>query len=134
VIKNCGRTVTATYGLTAVKEGLLTGEADQHFCLCQLRTLFRLGLFDAAEEDPYGHLGWDHVGTDEHREIALEGARQSIVLLQNGNGTTVLPIHKNQKDIARQALWPMQQTRSLETTTATPALTEVGIVSFPWQN
>jgi len=52
-------------------------------------------LFDPAEEDPYGDLGWEHVRTDAHQKLALEGARQSIVLLQNGNGTDVLPIREN---------------------------------------
>ena len=32
-----------------------------------------------------------------HWQWTLEGARQSIVLLQNGNGTDVLPIRENQR-------------------------------------
>ena len=94
--QNCG-TSYSNHGVTAVKEGRLTERQINTSVFRQLRTLFRLGLFDAAEEDPYGHLGWDHVGTDGHRELALDGARQSIVLLQNGNGTAVLPIDKDQK-------------------------------------
>ena len=94
--QNCGITYS-NHGMEAVKEGRLTEKQIDTSVRRQLRTLFRMGLFDPAEEDPYGDLGWEHVRTDAHQKLALEGARQSIVLLQNGNGTDVLPIRENQR-------------------------------------
>ncbi|KAI2511769.1 hypothetical protein MHU86_2663 [Fragilaria crotonensis] len=94
--QNCGGRYKK-YGLKAVLDGRLTEMQIDTSVRRQLRTLFRLGLFDSADQDPYGHIGWEHVGTDTHKQLALDGARQSIVLLQNGNGTTVLPIDKSQR-------------------------------------
>lgn len=94
--QNCGGQYK-TYGMKAVNDGRLTEKQIDTSIRRQLRTLFRLGLFDAPDQDPYGHLGWEHVGTDAHRALALEGARQSIVLLQNGNGTAILPFNKDQR-------------------------------------
>jgi hypothetical protein len=42
------------------------------------------------EGQPYVHLNWTHVATDDHQQLALEAARQSIVLLQNPSA--VLPL------------------------------------------
>jgi xylan 1,4-beta-xylosidase len=94
--QNCGD-VYSTYGKQAVEKGFLTDQQIDTSIRRQLRTLFQLGLFNPVNEDPYAHLGWDHVRTRKHLDIALDGARQSIVLLQNGNRTTVLPITKGKK-------------------------------------
>lgn len=64
-----------------------------------LRARMRLGLFDAPEHNPYTKLSPAVVGSEEHRQLALESARQSIVLLKNQNNK--LPLNsKKVKSIA----------------------------------
>jgi hypothetical protein len=50
---------------------------------------------------PWAHLNWSDVGTPEHKQLALEAARQSIVLLQRGKaaagGGPILPLKKGGK-------------------------------------
>ena len=56
-----------------------------------LRERFLLGLFDDPSLNPYNHISPDVVGCKAHQEIALEVARQSLVLLKNkGN---ILPLN-----------------------------------------
>ncbi|KAF7048457.1 hypothetical protein CFC21_057217 [Triticum aestivum] len=44
----------------------------------------RLGMYDGdLATQPFGHLGPQHVCTPAHQELALEAARQSVVLLKN---------------------------------------------------
>ena len=50
-----------------------------------LKAMFRLGLFDRVETVPYASYGRDQLDTEASRQIALDGATQSIVLLQNNN-------------------------------------------------
>jgi beta-glucosidase len=84
---NCGSTYSAL--VEAVKQGLVTEkEIDEQLALL-LRTRFKLGLFDPAENDPYSGLSAHNINTDDHRQLALETAQKSIVLLKN-NG--VLPL------------------------------------------
>jgi beta-glucosidase len=53
---------------------------------------FRLGMFDPPEQVPYAQIPFEIVDSPEHREVALEAARQSLVLLKNkGN---LLPLDK----------------------------------------
>ncbi|MBN1440043.1 MAG: glycoside hydrolase family 3 C-terminal domain-containing protein [Anaerolineales bacterium] len=44
---------------------------------------FRLGMFDPPEQVPYAQIPYSVVDSAEHREAALEIARQSLVLLKN---------------------------------------------------
>ena len=44
---------------------------------------FRLGMFDPDEQVPYAQIPYRVVDSPEHRELALEAARQSLVLLKN---------------------------------------------------
>ena len=67
----------------AIKRGLLT-EADVDNALRRLYTLrFRLGLFDPAESVPYARIPISANDTPAHDRLALEAARQSLVLLKN---------------------------------------------------
>ena len=64
-----------------------------------LRARMRLGMFDDPEKTPYNHLSPEIVGCEKHKELALEAARQSIVLLKNQKNT--LPLNaKKIKSIA----------------------------------
>ncbi|CAI9119006.1 OLC1v1020653C2 [Oldenlandia corymbosa var. corymbosa] len=66
----------------AIRAGKLT-EADVDAALTNtLRVQMRLGMFDGATQ-PYGNLGPRDVCTPAHQQLALEAARQGMVLLQN---------------------------------------------------
>jgi beta-glucosidase len=54
---------------------------------------FRLGMFDPPERVPYAQIPFSVVDSPAHREIALEAARQSLVLLKNAGNR--LPLDKN---------------------------------------
>lgn len=56
-----------------------------------LRARVKLGLFDDPAHNPYSRIPVSVIGSAEHRDLALEAARQSIVLLKNDRGT--LPIN-----------------------------------------
>merc|ERR1712025_728994 len=47
------------------------------------RVRMRLGHFDPAESQPYMQYGVDRINTPAHQQLALEAARQGIVLLKN---------------------------------------------------
>ncbi len=59
---------------------------------------FRLGMFDPPEMVKYTEIPYSVVDSKENRDLALESARKSIVLLKNANNT--LPLKKNLKNIA----------------------------------
>ncbi|KAL0459754.1 UNVERIFIED_CONTAM: putative beta-D-xylosidase 2 [Sesamum latifolium] len=75
----------------AVQRGLLN-EADINLALYNTITVqMRLGMFDGEPSaQPYGNLGPKDVCTPAHQELALEAARQGIVLLKNEG--SVLPL------------------------------------------
>ncbi len=83
----------------AVKQGLVK-ESDVDNALRRLfRAQMKLGVYDPPERVPWAGLKYDTVvNSDEHRQLALEAARESIVLLKNENGT--LPLKKGLGSIA----------------------------------
>jgi len=95
---NCGK-IYFDFGRKALEMGLFSKEELDTSVRRLLRPLFRLGLFDSPDQDPYGHLGWEHVNTDKHKELSLEGSRQGIVLLQNGVNSNVLPLSTNSSQV-----------------------------------
>ena len=79
----------------AVQRGLITeGEIDR-----ALRRLFaarfRLGMFDPPERVPYAQISDAENDSAEHRQLALQAAREAIVLLKNDKG--VLPMRLGQR-------------------------------------
>ena len=73
--------------------GLLT-EADIDRSVKRLFTArFRLGMFDPPEQVSYAQIPYSVVDSPEHRALALEAARQSLVLLKNQGG--LLPLNKD---------------------------------------
>ncbi len=77
----------------AVGWGLLT-EADIDRSVKRLFTArFRLGMFDPPEQVSYAQIPYSVVDSPEHRALALEAARQSLVLLKNEGG--LLPLNKD---------------------------------------
>ncbi len=74
----------------AVMNGDITQERIDDAVRRILRAKFMLGLF----ENPYGDSGLAvTVGSDEHRALARQAVRKSLVLLKNNNNA--LPIDKN---------------------------------------
>jgi beta-glucosidase len=83
--------------LEAVKQGLLS-EKDLDVSLKRLFTArFRLGMFDPPEMVPYAQTPDSEIDSPPHRELALQAARESIVLLKNDG---VLPLNANIRKIA----------------------------------
>ncbi len=93
---DCGRTYAAL--TNAVSEHLLT-ESDIDAAVVQLFTArMRLGMFDPPSLVPFNAIPYSEVNSAEHRELALEAARKSIVLLKNRNET--LPLNRSIRKIA----------------------------------
>ena len=82
----------------AVRRGLLSeAEVDKHVKRL-LEGRFDLGEMDSPSLVEWSKIPYSVMDCDAHRRIALDMARQSIVLLQNkGN---VLPLAKNKEKIA----------------------------------
>lgn len=58
------------------------------------RARFKLGIFDRdLSANPYNSISSSVVGSKKHQQLALESARQSIVLLKNENN--ILPLDKS---------------------------------------
>ncbi|MCL2319718.1 MAG: glycoside hydrolase family 3 C-terminal domain-containing protein [Treponema sp.] len=92
---NCG--CTYPYLTVSHEKGLVTTEAIDTALTRLLRTRFKLGMFDPQEKSPWARLGREQINSEEHRRLALEAARKSIVLLKNeGN---LLPLDGSAKKI-----------------------------------
>jgi beta-glucosidase len=59
---------------------------------------FKLGMFDPPSMVKYTQIPYSVVDSKEHKELALEAARKSIVLLKNEN--SLLPLRKDVKTVA----------------------------------
>jgi beta-glucosidase len=82
----------------AVHQGLAT-EADLDKALRRLfRARFDLGMFDPPESYAYGRIPLAENNSPEHRALALQAARESMVLLKNKDG--VLPLRDGVRRIA----------------------------------
>lgn len=85
---NCG--CTFEHLPQAVEKGLLT-EADLDLSLKRLfRARMRLGMFDPPERVPFASIPYEVNDSEKHQALALQAARESIVLLKNENG--LLPL------------------------------------------
>jgi beta-glucosidase len=93
---NCG--VEYQNLIPAAQQGLVTN-ADLDQALRRLfLARFRLGEFDPPSMVKYAQIPYGVNDSAAHRELALETARKSIVLLKNENQT--LPLRKDLKTIA----------------------------------
>jgi len=92
----CGKTYLSLK--KAVEKNLIT-EKEIDIAVKRLFTArFRLGMFDTPDIDKYANIPYSVVDNDEHRQLALEAAHKSIVLLKNENNT--LPLKKNPGTVA----------------------------------
>jgi len=81
----------------AMKQGLVT-EAEVDVALKRmLRTRFQLGLFDPPDTVKAGQVPDSELDSAEHRQLALQLARESMVLLKNDG---LLPLAKAPARIA----------------------------------
>jgi beta-glucosidase len=86
----CGR----DYGslIKAVQQGLVSAPEIDRALAYALKSRFQLGLFDPKDLVPFSNIGIDQNDTPRHEALALQVARESIVLLKN-NG--VLPLDRS---------------------------------------
>jgi len=81
---NCG-SFLSQHTEAAVKSGLLKESDVDKAISNNFATLMRLGFFDGEPSKRlYGSLSAKDVCTSEHQALALDAARQGIVLLKNG--------------------------------------------------
>ncbi|RPJ86353.1 MAG: beta-glucosidase [Acidobacteria bacterium] len=91
------------YLLKAREAGLVSADTIDRAVTNVLRQRFKLGMFDPPEQVPYSVLTAGTVGSPKHLELARQAARESIVLLKNGDyqGKKLLPLDLGQiKSIA----------------------------------
>lgn len=93
---NCGDTYK--YLMTAVAAGLIPEENIDRSVRRLLAARFRLGMFDDPELVPYNKISPDVIDCGRFRELALEAARKSIVLMKNENN--ILPLANEIKAVA----------------------------------
>lgn len=77
---------------SAVQKGLVNEKQINGALANTIRVQMRLGMFDAAAAQPYAKLGPNNVCTPTHQDLALQAARQGIVLLKND--APVLPLSR----------------------------------------
>ncbi len=92
---DCGREY---HSLTeAVKTGLIQ-EAEIDVAVKRLfEARFRLGLFDPPERVAWARIPYEKNDSPEHRSLALQAGRKSIVLLKNTDG--LLPLSRSLKRV-----------------------------------
>lgn len=93
---NCG--VTYPYLAGAVRKGMVEEKLVDQAVTRLFRERFALGLFDPVDKVPYRRIPVSAVDSKPHREIALQMARESIVLLKNDRH--ILPLSKTIRKIA----------------------------------
>lgn len=84
---NCGDVYT--HVVRAVESGLLSEDAVTRSAEQALITRMMLGLM--AEEMPYSDIPFSAIDCKEHRDLAIEAAEKSAVMLKNDG---ILPLHK----------------------------------------
>ncbi len=88
---NCGTTYS-DYTARALADGLVSLETIDRAVARVLTGRFLFGEFDPPQDCPYSKIGFDVVASPAHQALALEAARQSIVLLKNDG---ILPLDKD---------------------------------------
>jgi beta-glucosidase len=77
----------------AIERDLIKQDDMDKSLMRVLKGRFELGDFDPDDLVPWAKLPYSIINNNEHRQLALEMARQSIVLLQNKNN--ILPLNKS---------------------------------------
>ena len=93
---DCG---SAYKALTKAVGEHLVSESEIDTAVTRLFTArMRLGMFDSPSAVPFNSIPFSEVDSAPHRELALEAARESIVLLKNRNGA--LPFRTSIRKLA----------------------------------
>lgn len=115
---NCGTTFPDN-ALKAIDNGLLSEQAIDVAVKRVLKARFLLGEFDPVASVPYKSIPASRLDCQEHRDLALEAAREAIVLLKNEK--SFLPLNKDSvKTIA--VIGPNAQTVQLGGYSGTPSV------------
>ena len=93
---DCG--ITYENALPAVRSGLLAESDIDRSLRRLLLARFKLGMFDPPEMVNWAQIPYSDNDSPAHRELALEAARKSIVLLKNER--RALPLSKSLKTVA----------------------------------
>jgi len=93
---NCGQVYVAL--LEAVEQGLIAEDTIDQAVTRLFIARYRLGMFDPPEMVPYAATPIDVLNSPKHQKLALQVARESIVLLKNEDG--LLPLSKDVESIA----------------------------------
>ncbi|KAJ6631270.1 Beta-xylosidase/alpha-L-arabinofuranosidase 2 [Pseudolycoriella hygida] len=94
----CGDFFTRSgYLQAAVSDGSVTEAMLDTALYRGFRVLMRLGYFEKDDKRPYKEFQPEDVDSETHRQLALDAARRSIVLLKNdvteSTGAPPLPLH-----------------------------------------
>ncbi|MBN2501192.1 MAG: glycoside hydrolase family 3 C-terminal domain-containing protein [Anaerolineales bacterium] len=92
---NCGATYPAL--VDAVAQGLISEETIDQAVKRLFMARFRLGMFDPPEEVAYSQIPITINASEEHHQLALQLARESMVLLKNDG---ILPLSKDVGTVA----------------------------------
>jgi len=82
----------------AVHQGLIKESEIDNALRRLFRARFKLGMFDPPSSFAYGQIPMSEVLSPEHRQLSLQAARESIVLLKNQDH--LLPLKSEIKNIA----------------------------------
>lgn len=93
---NCGNVYA--YLAESVKKGLILEEEINKAVKRLFTARFKLGLFESPENSPFSHIDASQNESEQHQKLALEVARESMVLLKNEEQT--LPLSPSIKKIA----------------------------------
>jgi beta-glucosidase len=98
----CGHLYKKGYLLQAYRKGKVTEATIDRATRNVLRAYMKLGWFDPAENVPFSQIPLSVVGCDKHSKLALEVARQSMVLLKNipspiSSPNNLLPLDPSKK-------------------------------------
>jgi beta-glucosidase len=80
---NCGETYAALG--QAVEQGMVSETTIDLALRRLLRTRYKLGMFDPEEQVHYAQTPYSIVCSPPHSQLALQAARESLVLLKNEN-------------------------------------------------
>jgi beta-glucosidase len=97
---NCGRAMTFPYDkLTdAVNNGMLEESFVDTAAYRLMLARMKLGMFDPPDMVPYASMPVETIDSEKNKSVALEMARESIVLLKNKEN--LLPLTKDIKTVA----------------------------------
>ena len=93
---NCGEAFESL--VNAVNQGLISEETVTLSVKRLFLARFKLGMFDPAERVAYANIPYSENDSEEHRQLALEVALKSMVLLKNKDG--MLPLNKGLEHVA----------------------------------